>query len=95
MSLISSQAELASGVEVVPAALDALYLPHQQRVILLVLQRIDVRGIDDEQGRRAVVMEETRIGVRDIHQVFMLDEPLVADAAVRDTPHSTSTGACR
>src|SRR4051812_6223783 len=57
---------------------------HQLIVVGLVLHRIDARGVDDQERRPVVFMEEPRVRIVEARQVRGVDGVLVADAAPRD-----------
>ena len=59
-------------------------LREQQLIVDLVVDGIDGRRIDDEQGRGLVAVEEPGIGLRELLQIAALDVLLVADPPLRD-----------
>ncbi len=67
---------LAAGSKLLPAGLKkcrprrALLISREQLlVVAVVVHRIDGRGIDDQQGRGVVAVEESRIGLREFLEI--------------------------
>ena len=62
-------------------------LRQQQPVVGVVVHRIDRRGIDDEERRGIVAVEEARIRLGEFLEIAALDMLLIADAALGDAVH--------
>src|SRR6185312_4457209 len=63
-------------------ALHTLDRGEQLIVVSLVVDGVDGGGVDDEQRRRLVFMEEARVGLIEPLQIGTLDLLFVADAAL-------------
>ena len=59
----------------------------KQPIVGVVVHRIDRRGIDDQQRRGVVAVEEARIGLGELLEIAALDVLLVANAALGDAVH--------
>src|SRR5690606_38197329 len=56
----------------------------QLLIVGFAMDRIDRSGIDDQERRLVIVVEESRVGFAEPLEIVLLDELLVSDAALRD-----------